>query len=450
MIILHIGLHKAGSTTVQTYLRDNADLLAEAGVIYPAIGRAERSIAHHRLAADLRAGEADPSQWAEIVALAEANPDKRVVIASEGFQSADPAAVRTMFGDHPVKVFCYHRDAAQRFISVYGHGAKNGFRATEFDTVFNNQFAMKRTYIGDTLKAWADAFGAGNVRVRSLHPSCLADGDLMSDVFEVLGLGADAETRLGLRKVGARNVSPGWKALETLRALYHDLGPGRPDPETTPDGRTARGALLKRALQAEARLGLTGKGLYLTEEQMRRAMALEDQDIAGMQAAGIDCKLKPITLDGFTPREFLPEFSRVPGDEAAALLRDMLGSVVRDYVLRGKADEDDTDDADDDEDAPRAAKAQRQRAKRLAAAAAPPADGVLDPMKLAKQQAKAERQARKADLLRVQSVQEASRQKNKSEKQADRAAARAEARAEARAARKAEAAPDIAVKKAKG
>jgi hypothetical protein len=423
MIILHIGLHKAGSTTVQTYLRDNAEVLAAAGVLYPAIGRAERSIAHHRLAADLRADEADPDQWAAIVALARDNPDKRVVISSEGFQSADPAAVRAMLGDHPVKVFCYHRDAAQRFVSVYGHGAKNGFRSIDFDRVFDNQFAMKRTYIGDTLKAWAEAFGGDNVRVRSLNPSCLANGDLMSDVFEVLGLGADAESRLGLNKVGARNVSPGWKALETLRALYGDLGPGRPDPETTPDGRTARGALLKRALQAEARLGLAGKGRYLTAEQMQRSIELEDSDIAGMQAAGIDCKLAPISMDGFEPREFLPAFEQVPGDEAAALLRDMLGAVIRDYVLRApRADEDEAESEDsDDEDAPAKGQArtkgQKARDKRLMAeAAASQTAAGPDPMKAAKLEAKAERKARKADRARVQEVQQATRKQGKADR----------------------------------
>src|SRR3569623_860801 len=108
MIILHIGLHKAGSTTDQTYLRDNAEALARAGVLYPAIGRVERSIAHHRLAADLRAGAAAPEEWAQIVKLARENPDKKVVIASEGFQSADPAAVRAVLLEEPVKVFCYH------------------------------------------------------------------------------------------------------------------------------------------------------------------------------------------------------------------------------------------------------------------------------------------------------------------------------------------------------
>lgn len=455
MIILHIGLHKAGSTTVQTYLRDNAEVLAEAGVLYPVIGRAERSIAHHRLAADLRAEEAEAGHWAEIVRLAEDNPSKRVVISSEGFQSADPALVRAMLGDHPVKVFCYHRDAAQRFVSVYGHGTKNGFRTLDFDRVFENQFTMKRTYIGDTLKAWAEAFGGANVRVRSLHPSCLVNGDLMADVFEVLGLGADAESRLGLRQVGARNVSPGWKALETLRALYDDLGPGRPNPETTPDGRTARGALLKRALQAEAKLGLGGKGRYLTTEQMQRCIELEDADIAGMQAAGIDCRLRPITLEGFEPRDFLPEFARIPGDEAAALLRDMLAAVTRDYALRvGRADEEESegDEGEDEDDAKPAkgaakTKGQKAREKRLLAEAAAgvtlsvvdgAVGGGVDPMKAAKQQAKAERKARKADFARVKLVQQAERAQGKNDRlegQAERKAARMAAKEAAKAAR---------------
>lgn len=434
MIILHIGLHKAGSTTVQTYLRDNAAALADAGVLYPAIGRAERSIAHHRLAADLRAGEADHDQWAEILALAAANPDKRVVISSEGFQSADPAQVRERLGEHPVKVFCYHRDAAQRFVSIYGHGVKNGFRTTDFDQAFANQFAMKRTYIGETLKGWADAFGAQNVRVRSLNPSCLTDGDLMADVFEVLGLGADAETRLGLKPVGSHNVSPGWKALEVLRAVYADLGPGRPDPETTAEGRTARGALLRRSLQAEARLGLQGKGNYLTEEQMRRLVELEDNDIASMQDAGIDCRLVPISPDGFTPREFLPEYARVPAEEAAALLRELLAAVVRDYVLRpGRQPADELEDEEGDGETaaapakatPAERKGAQARDKRIKAQAAAGRVKTVDPLKEAKQAAKADRKARKARMEQIAAKSPADKEQRKAEKRAERQAAKA-------------------------
>jgi hypothetical protein len=407
MIILHIGLHKAGSTTVQTYLRDNAEVLAEAGILYPAIGRDQRAIAHHMLAADVRAREPKAQEWAAIVRLAEDNPDKRVVISSEGFQSADPTIVKAMLDGHPVKVFCYHRDAAQRMVSVYGHGTKNGFRSTDFDQVFENQFSMKRTYIGDTLKGWAEAFGGENVRVRSLHPSCLTAGDLMSDVFDFLGLGSDAESRLGLAKVGSRNVSPGWKALEVLRALYDDLGPGRPDPETSVTGRDARGALLKRALQAEARLGLQGRGQYLSEDQMRRSVELEDSDIASMQAAAIDCRLRPITMEGFEPREFLPEFSRVPGDEAAALLRDMLSSVVRDYVLNPPR----RFQAADKAAATAIAKSKVKKAKGKAGASAEPLRAVAgsDPIRAAKQQAKAERLARQADFDRVKAAQKSNR-----------------------------------------
>lgn len=434
MIILHIGLHKAGSTTVQTYLRDNAEALAAAGVLYPAIGRAERSIAHHRLAADLRAGEADASQWAAIRSLSAEHPDKRVVISSEGFQSAEPAQVREMLDGEPVRVFCYHRDAAQRFVSIYGHGVKNGFRTTDFDQAFENQFAMKRTYIGETLKAWADAFGAENVRVRSLNPACLAEGDLMADVFEVLGLGADAEQRLGLKAVGSHNVSPGWKALEVLRALYADLGPGRPDPETTAEGRTARSALLRRALQAEARLGLKGRGNYLTQDQMRRLVELEDSDIASIQAAGIDCSLSPISLDGFEPRAFLPEYGRVPAEEAAALLREMLAAVVRDYVLRPGRVSEEVEEVEEAE-APSAApakptpaqrkgvKAREKRIKAQAAAGKPKAGA--DPLKEAKQAAKADRKARKARKEGQAAPSAGDKERRKAEKRAERLAAKA-------------------------
>ena len=93
MLYLHIGFHKAGSTTLQTFLRDNAAALAAAGVVYPEIGREPDAIAHHALAKGLKRRREPPSElealWREVAALARRAPD--VLVSSEGLEPADPA-----------------------------------------------------------------------------------------------------------------------------------------------------------------------------------------------------------------------------------------------------------------------------------------------------------------------------------------------------------------------
>ena len=76
MLYLHIGFHKAGSTTLQTFLRDNAAALAAAGVDYPEIGREPDAIAHHAARQGAEAPRARPPAarglWREVAALAQA------------------------------------------------------------------------------------------------------------------------------------------------------------------------------------------------------------------------------------------------------------------------------------------------------------------------------------------------------------------------------------------
>ena len=51
MIVIHIGLKKSGSSSIQAFLKANEDALQGLSVDYPPTGRAAR--AHHNLALDI-------------------------------------------------------------------------------------------------------------------------------------------------------------------------------------------------------------------------------------------------------------------------------------------------------------------------------------------------------------------------------------------------------------
>ena len=48
-VILHIGRHKSGTSSIQHCLNRNVDLLSAAGILYPKHGRGGR-VAHHDIA----------------------------------------------------------------------------------------------------------------------------------------------------------------------------------------------------------------------------------------------------------------------------------------------------------------------------------------------------------------------------------------------------------------
>src|SRR3712207_6517385 len=113
MFILHIGKHKAGSTTIQNFLTCNAEKLRRFDVLYPEIGRkhhAHRSLNHeikNTSRADLSLGG-----WSDIKALQRDNPDKKIVLSNEGFEtlkSSQIRALREQLGDAPTLIVAYVR-----------------------------------------------------------------------------------------------------------------------------------------------------------------------------------------------------------------------------------------------------------------------------------------------------------------------------------------------------
>lgn len=94
-VVLHIGLHKTGTTTLQDSFAANADLLARHGIHYPRLAKAT---GHHWLACDWNphlpaAYRIEGGGMAALQALARdhAAGDGTLVLSSEELSRADPA-----------------------------------------------------------------------------------------------------------------------------------------------------------------------------------------------------------------------------------------------------------------------------------------------------------------------------------------------------------------------
>lgn len=133
-VLIHIGPHKTGSTSIQRCLSDNyAALLAE-GVLYPQAGRRARQRLehlHHPFALAMVAGDAEACAAFvdDLRAELAERPVERIVLSSEvlarGKLSADVfAQVRALFPRAKVTWLFYVRRQDDLLLSLYAEGIK--------------------------------------------------------------------------------------------------------------------------------------------------------------------------------------------------------------------------------------------------------------------------------------------------------------------------------------
>jgi len=224
MLFIHIGLHKTGSSSLQEWLTHNAARLSTSGVDYVEIGRGRgpTAFAHHALASD---SALDPGGlWDRLRQTLDAEPERRVVVSSENFSLLRPeviAAIAARIGSHRVQVLVYLRPLESTIPAAYNQVTRYGLNLDDIDRYFvrsvDSPFWWQPE---DGIRAWIDAFGAEQVRVRTLgtEPGCV---DLMPDALATLGL--SAAQCAALDSAPRANPSWHWKTVETLRSIFSQL-----------------------------------------------------------------------------------------------------------------------------------------------------------------------------------------------------------------------------------
>jgi hypothetical protein len=202
-VLVHVGMHKTGTTAMQSVLASLRDELGREGVVYPG----ERE-AHHPEARALTRGSTgwqvspvpppDPAVWSDFAAEVRQTPS-RVVISSEFFAIASEAQIRRLMQDigpqrvhvligvrnlGPVAVSSWQQALKQGRVSTLDKWLKTNFRRSElteqtpgFWTKFDPAAAIAR---------WSSVVGPDRVTV-----VVLPDGDrsLLPTTFErLLGL----------------------------------------------------------------------------------------------------------------------------------------------------------------------------------------------------------------------------------------------------------------------
>ena len=328
MIVLHVGLRKAGSTTIQNFLSSNEEGLRQLSIEYPRIGRMKRPD-HNNLANEIRGHRNFDPHFGTLDDLAKywkASSCETLLISGESFEECTTKQALRLRekidrGGDEFRIILILRDLLDLTISSYGQKIKFGNNRYNFDTFFAERFQQRRVNYARTAKLWADAFGWDSMRIRILDRRHLVNGDLLDDFVTAVGLDINSEGVRELSRSGPVNQSPGWRVVEAIRALYMGTS-GLPADHPLADCRRfsdrQRKALGANAMDLGRDLGWNkDRGNYLTQEQAEMCLATHNASIRKLNNYLAEPLPPPETLEarGFVGRERLLDAKAVPHNE---------------------------------------------------------------------------------------------------------------------------------------
>ncbi len=195
-LILHTGIHKTGTTSLQKAFFDNSRHLWRHGVLYPITGLSEKpgNWGHHELAYALRKPETGPPLWAALREEADEAGLETVFVSSEElsllpFPSLPGVAPYTIiseaFKGYDIRILCYLRPQAEMVASLYNHHVKSVGETRDI-IEFLTGIAPRLEY-ATYLNVAAVALGQDAIWLHRYGKAWM-QGDIVSDVAALIGL----------------------------------------------------------------------------------------------------------------------------------------------------------------------------------------------------------------------------------------------------------------------
>lgn len=259
-IILHIGIHKTGSTAIQSWLKTSQAHLASHHIV--ALPSPPFSLSRSIMEAvklDDALITACRSELATAIASQSISPDHTLVLSAEGFSGSirkgytnAPICAKILaqiLAEHTVTVAVYLRPQDSFIESLYTQRIHQG-ESTSFPEYLaalpSNAFDWQ-----NHVQAFAATFGQASLRVRPYHKSQLPESDsILRDFCQILGCPfAPTSTEPTIKNVGYSR-----DAMELARSVNPSL--------SAPDQHT-----LRKWLQKTASKGTWNAYSYFTPEQ---------------------------------------------------------------------------------------------------------------------------------------------------------------------------------------
>jgi len=178
-IIIHCGLNKTGTSSLQHFLASNDKILRDHGVLYPNSGR--EAECHHGWSLSNIHHDHDQFNRLADGMFCERADEQRVVLSSEAFQDAGRIdLIRDAFRGARVSAVFYLRNYVEYFTSWWGEDVQSGTiceHATNFAL-------MKQRFLFPILNRWHDALGRGNIMVLPYQHEVMIGGDVRCDFMK--------------------------------------------------------------------------------------------------------------------------------------------------------------------------------------------------------------------------------------------------------------------------
>jgi len=221
-IYLHIGLHKTGSTSLQSFLCQNKDSLLRNGYLHPHQGLSAAKRCHHNLAWQATSDHRFDQSLGSFQSLRneiELSSADKVIISSEDFSRAqlnEIKYIRSELNSYNIKIVVYIKRQDLRVQSVYSQLVKNGFYFKSIDDFIDSAKSKFDYY--SLLQPWQNIFGIENIIVRPLEKAQIKD--IFCDFISVIGMD-NCKDFLPIER--NLNISPGKSLLETIRFINNLL-----------------------------------------------------------------------------------------------------------------------------------------------------------------------------------------------------------------------------------
>lgn len=266
-VLLHIGTHKTGSTSIQSFCVRNRDSFLQEGVLYPQSFL--KWYGHHEL--PWSCGKAHPHRdpsldTDQIIHLLEQEVSEtsaqRVILSSEEFEFLQKDAISTLlsfFDRTKVRVLVYLRRQDKLLESEYGHHVlmeETRFSGTIYDFYMSQNFIKRYDYAG-LLARWESVLESSAITVRPFAMQQLDPAGLLKDFCQSADLTWSDEYTLPAR--GETNEGLSMEAVKILTEL-----------NCLDIAKSERNEILKVLRRAQAARDVTESGTSYLSDQNRR------------------------------------------------------------------------------------------------------------------------------------------------------------------------------------
>lgn len=207
-LIIHIGTHKTGTTSVQSFLYKKKNLLKNNSIFYPPLVASKINAGHHfvgRIIAEKRSGnlvKKNP-KFAELIQQIKSSNCELAVISSELISLVDPAIVAEVFAEFDCQIVCVLRRQDNFLESMYRELKKHSYFSGDKhnfidiitqgkELIFFTDGSIKISGIlpfnyEHFLDKWANSFGADKIHAYAYDDPKI-EGNALKAVLEVIGL----------------------------------------------------------------------------------------------------------------------------------------------------------------------------------------------------------------------------------------------------------------------